>query len=316
MTEFDIIREFFQRCADAPDLRVGIGDDGAVLRPRPGFDQVVVTDTLVEGRHFPPEFAPADIGWRVLAVNLSDMAAMGASPRFAFLNLALPRADREWLHGFTEGFFELAQAAGVVLAGGDTTEGPLCISVTLLGEVPQDAALLRSGARAGDRICISGQPGEAMAGLDQLLAGTMPQDRTLIDRFRRPQPRLALGRALTGKASAAIDVSDGLLADLGHMLDASKQGARIDLSQLPVSAALKSHAENAVDYVLAGGDDYELCFCIAPDRLALLRAQDVACDVHDIGEVLAEPGLKVIDVDGNEYHPARQGWEHFSGARE
>lgn len=308
--EFQIIREYFQREADASDLLVGIGDDGAVLRPRTGFDQVVVTDTVVEGRHFPAGFAAADIGWRALAVNLSDIAAMGASPRFAFLNLTLPAADAKWLTDFARGFFALAERSQVILAGGDTTQGPLSVTVTIIGEVAQDMALLRSGARPGDLVCVSGNPGDAAAGLELLQQGA-DSEHVLAKRFRRPEPRLALGRNLCGLASAAIDISDGLLADLGHVLEASGVGARLDVAGLPLSAALAAYTGDAADYALAGGDDYELCFCIRPENLETLQAMNNECDITPIGEITTKPGIVIIGIDGEDYRPRRRGWQHF-----
>lgn len=309
--EFQIIREHFQREAGVDDLVLGIGDDGAVLRPRPGFDQVVVTDTLVEGRHFPAGFPPEDIGWRALAVNLSDIAAMGAVPRFAFLNLTLRGPDDTWLHRFAGGFFELAARAGVALAGGDTTEGPLSVTVTVIGEVITGGAVRRDGARPGDLVCISGRPGEAAAGLEILQSNGSGD--VLIRRFRRPEPRLQLGGKLPGLASAAIDVSDGLLADLDHVMTASGTGAKLELASLPVSDALRDHAgEHAADYVLAGGDDYELCFCVPAgqrDTVAALAEQPVTI----IGEVVAGTGVEVIAPDGRPYVSGRRGFEHFRG---
>ncbi|HEX6929475.1 MAG TPA: thiamine-phosphate kinase [Gammaproteobacteria bacterium] len=308
--EFRIIEDYFRREVSAEGLLLGIGDDGAVLRPRAGLDQVVVTDTLVAGRHFPAGFPAADTGWRALAVNLSDIAAMGAAPRFAFLNLTLPEPETRWLREFAGGFFELAQMTETVLAGGDTTQGPLSITVTVIGEVPAGGALTRAGARPGNLVCVSGKPGEAAAGLELLLQDSRDSS-TLAGRFRRPEPRLALGLQLRDVATAVIDVSDGLIADLGHILAASGTGARIDVERLPVSAALAAHAGRPVDYVLAGGDDYELCFCISPERIDTLNALKNVCEVTVIGEILAAPGLAIMR-DGTPYKPARKGWEHFS----
>lgn len=307
--EFDIIRQYFQRRIDDEQLLLGIGDDGAVIRPRHGHDQVVVTDTVIEGRHFPPQFPAADIGWRALAVNLSDIAAMGATPRFAFLNLSLPFAVEDWLQEFARGFFECAQASNTLLAGGDTTQGPMSITVTVIGEVPQGQAVRRSGARPGDFVCVSGTPGEAAAGLELLQQGV--HEHALVQRFRRPQPRLALGVALRDIATAMIDISDGLLADLGHVLAASGVGARIDIDKLPVSGALLEYAERPADYVLAGGDDYELCFTVPADQRNRLTSMGEG-DVTVIGEITAERALRVVDPDGNDWQPLRRGWTHFS----
>lgn len=308
--EFQIIRDYFQRHAAASDLVLGIGDDGAVLRPRVGCDLVVVTDTLVAGHHFPDNFAAADIGWRAMAVNLSDLAAMGAEPRFAFLNLTLPDPDADWLAAFAQGFFALAERHNVILAGGDTTQGPLSITVTLLGEVPHGAALLRSGARPGDLVCVSGTLGDAAAGLEILLQDA-DSEQPLVQRFRRPAPRVALGRQLADKASAAIDVSDGLVADLGHILAASGVGARIALAQLPVSPALEEYSDQARDLALTGGDDYELCFCIPRNAVKELSAGSEECEITVIGEIVEGDELVIVHPDGSRYHPARRSWQHF-----
>ncbi|HEX7046883.1 MAG TPA: thiamine-phosphate kinase [Gammaproteobacteria bacterium] len=308
--EFRIIEEFFSRDTKADGLVLGIGDDGAVLRPREGFDQVVATDTIVAGRHFPASLAAEDIGWRALAVNLSDIAAMGATPRFAFLNLTLANADTKWLRDFSRGFFELAEMSKTVLAGGDTTQGPLSITVTVIGEVPADEAITRSRAQPGDLVCVSGTPGDAAAGLELLMQGA-GLDHPLVQRFRRPMPRLQLGANLRGRATAAIDISDGLLADLQHVLKASGVGARIELDRLPVSAALDEYSKDAKDFVLAGGDDYELCFCLPPAQLQVLQADDNGCEITVIGEIVAEPELAIVDADGKRYEPKRHGWEHF-----
>lgn len=309
--EFQVIREHFQREVRDDALLLGIGDDGAVLRPRAGFDQVVVTDTLVHGRHFPAGFASADIGWRALAVNLSDIAAMGASPRFVFLNLTLPRDDADWLRGFARGFFEMAALSGTTLAGGDTTQGPLTVSVTVIGELPPGSAITRAGASPGDLVCVSGTPGDAAAGL-ALLERNEDAARPLVARFRRPTPRLALGETLRGVASAAIDISDGLLADLGHILSASGVGARIALDALPVSSALAACMPDAREFVLAGGDDYELCFCLPRERLDAVRDK-ADCTISVIGEITAERDLRVVTASGEPFAPTRRGYEHFAG---
>lgn len=312
--EFEIIREYFTRETAAAGLVAGIGDDGAVLRPREGCDQVVVTDTLVEGRHFPVGFDAADIGWRAMAVNLSDIAAMGAKPRFAFLNLTVANPDAGWLRGFANGLFSLAERAGVILAGGDTTQGPLSVTVTVLGDVPRGRALLRSGARVGDLVVVSGNLGDAAAGLE-LLQQDSERESSLVTRFRRPEPRLALGSNLVGIATATIDVSDGLLADLGHILEASGVGARIELARLPISNALTEFDGAVQDLALAGGDDYELCFCVPPEKLSKLQALQNDCDITVIGEITAGNELVVIDRDGARYQPARRGWQHFNEAK-
>lgn len=308
--EFEIIRDYFKRQVRDERLLLPIGDDGAVIRPLPDHDQVVVTDTIIEGRHFPYSFPAADIGWRALAVNLSDIAAMGATPRFAFLNIALPAADADWLQAFACGFFECADSSNTILAGGDTTQGPMVITVTVIGDVPEGQAITRSGACAGDLICVSGTPGEAAAGLERLQQDALAEG-PLVERFRRPAPRLGLGSALHEIASAMIDVSDGLLADLGHVLAASGVGARIDIDRLPVSRALQEYAERPADYVLAGGDDYELCFTVpaaSRDRLDALQEEH---EVTVIGEITAAAGIQLVGADGREWQAARRGWTHF-----
>ena len=309
--EFRIIRDYFQRNTPAPGLLAGVGDDGAVLRPPADRDQLVVTDTLVEGRHFPAGFAAMDIGWRALAVNLSDIAAMGGIPRFAFLNLTLPAVDDDWLRSFARGFFELADRHAVVLAGGDTTSGSLSITVTVIGDVKPGKALLRNGARPGDLVCVSGSPGDAAAGLEQLQHDNACATPLAL-RFRRPEPRLALGAALAGTATAAIDISDGLLADLGHILESSNVGARIEVARLPLSQSLQEFATRPADYALAGGDDYELCFTLPASALGALQAARPGCDISVIGEIVAGDGVDVVDANGEPYRVNRRGWQHFA----
>lgn len=308
--EFEIIRDYFRRRVRDERLLLGIGDDGAVIRTRPGCDQVVVTDTIIQGRHFPDDFPAADIGWRALAVNLSDIAAMGATPHYAFLNVSLPASDRGWLQEFARGFFECADFSNTVLAGGDTTQGPMVITVTIIGDVPAGQFVSRGGARVGDLICVSGSPGEAAAGLERLRQDT-GADGPLVQRFRRPQPRLMLGSCLRGIASAMVDVSDGLLADLGHILAASGVGARIEIDKLPVSEALLEHAERPADYVLAGGDDYELCFTIPAEGLDRLGAAG-DCAVTVIGVIVAGSRIQLVGPEGKDWQPGRRGWTHFS----
>ena len=268
--EFDVIAQLRERCAlPRADVRVGIGDDGAVLRVPGGQQLVVAMDTLVEGVHFPRDTAAADIGWKALAVNLSDLAAMGAAPAWATLALTLPRALPRWLNDFAVGFARLARTHRVSLVGGDTTRGPLTVTVQAHGFVPSGAALLRAAARVGDAIYVSGTLGDAAAGLavaQRRLVGTRKADAAwLRARLDRPTPRVALGLALRGLAHAAIDVSDGLAADLTHVLDASRVGAEIDMTRLPCSSALRRATPDAAHrarWQLAGGDDYELCFTV------------------------------------------------------
>ncbi len=273
-SEFDLIARYFTR--PTTHTAVGIGDDGAVLGLAPGMQLVVSTDMLVAGTHFLPETEPESLGWKTLAVNVSDLAAMGAAPRWAVLALALPSADETWIEGFCQGLFACAEAHGVDLVGGDTTRGPLNLCPTLFGEVPSGQALLRSGAQQGDQIWVSGSPGLAALGLAQLQGRTQLQEPALTDclsALHRPQARVALGLALRGLASAAIDVSDGLLGDLGHILEASSVGAELHLELMPKAAELAcADLPLARHCLLCGGDDYELLFTAPPEREAEILA--------------------------------------------
>lgn len=315
--EFDLIKRYFARAPSRPDVVLGIGDDGALLAPAPGAELVVSTDTLVAGVHFPEGTHPSDIGYKALAVNLSDLAAMGADPAWFLLNLTLPAADPEWLEAFSEGLFALAREARVALVGGDTTRGPLSITITVHGFVPQGSALRRSGAKAGDRIYVTGLLGEAALGLglwQQRLEIPEEYHDAVAGRFLRPKPRVDEGRALRHLASAAIDVSDGLAADLGHLLAASGLGGRVRLAQLPVSAAYDSVFQTVGwDLALAGGDDYELCFTLPPEALPRFYAllPRFNCGFTHIGDV--ESGAGVCFMDGS--HPyllRRSGYDHFA----
>ena len=316
MDEFEIIRRYFTRTTNGGGVEVGIGDDGAVLAPDAGRDLVAVVDTLVEGRHFPSTLAAADLGWRVVAVNLSDIAAMGAVPRWMTLSLTLSAADPEWLEGFTSGLFAAALPADVALVGGDTTRGAeLVVSVQILGDVESGHALRRDGARAGDAIFVSGHPGEAAAGLAQLQANPSATG-VLVDRFCRPQPRLSLGQALVGLATACIDVSDGLAGDLHKLLTASGVGADVDLAAVPISAELADYAAHqALDLALRGGDDYELCFTApAADADAVLAAAAKSDTlVSRIGVVTAGSGLS-FHIDGQPVAVDTAGYRHFGSA--
>jgi thiamine-monophosphate kinase len=317
-TEFDLIRRYFTRHADSAVL--GVGDDCALLQPRPGMQLAVSSDMLVEGRHFLPGTDARRLGHKTLAVNLSDLAAMGADARWALLAIALPSADEEWLEAFSAGFFSLAQSSGVDLVGGDTTRGPLCLSVTVIGELPGGLALRRDGARVADDVWVSGFTGEAALGLAHLQGTLRLPDRAAalcVERLEMPQPRLELGGRLRGMASAAIDVSDGLLADLGHVLQASGVGAVIEFDRLPRSDALRQCADAvlAEQCLLAGGDDYELLFT-APsshrDEIAAIGA-DLGVPVTCIGVTVEGPGTaRVVRADGTTLTPARAGFDHFS----
>lgn len=319
--EFDLIRRLaaMQRGV-REDVLLGIGDDGAVLVPMRGSALVAVCDTLVAGRHFPEDTDAFAIGWKALAVNLSDLAAMGAVPQWALLALTLPERDVAWVERFGAGFAALARISGVALVGGDTTRGPLTITVTALGAVVPDAALRRDGAEVGDRVCVAGVFGEAALGLHAVQARN--RDTTAfahcIARLDRPEPQLALGQALVGVASACIDVSDGLVADLGHVATASGVGIRLDLDAIPrpsfeLGARLGLDARAVVDLALGGGDDYLLAFTVDAARIDGLRERVAALglDLHDIGVVVQGGGVSVTTREGGDYTPARAGFNHF-----
>ncbi|MEX1266336.1 MAG: thiamine-phosphate kinase, partial [Woeseia sp.] len=282
MDEFELIARYFTRRSSRDDVRLGIGDDGAIIDVPAGRSLVSVLDTLVDGVHYPVDLAPQDIGYRAVAVNLSDIAAMGAVPAWMLLGLTLPSADPDWLQGFAAGLYEAADEHGVSLVGGDTTRGTqTVITVQLSGHVDPNAWLARGGARAGDLIFVSGTLGDAAGGLEILKDAAKQDNKELVGRFRRPAPRVALGQALATLASAAIDVSDGLLADLGHVLHASGKGAAIDFQALPLSSELLRYygRERAVSFALGGGDDYELCFTVPPGKQAALYECASALDV-------------------------------------
>jgi thiamine-monophosphate kinase len=314
--EFDIIARYFATPRPQGEVLLGIGDDAAVLNVRADRKLVVAMDTLVDGVHFPIGTAAADIGYRALAVNLSDLAAMGAEPSWMTLSLALREANEAWIAGFAAGLFEIADRFNVTLAGGDTVKGPLVITVQVAGWIESDRWLTRSGARPGDRIFVSGVPGEAAAGLvviQEQLPGSAAADH-LRQRFLRPEPRVALGRVLRTLASAAMDISDGLLTDLGKLCAASGCGARIDIDELPQSEAMSQlfDAASCVDYALAGGDDYELLFTVPESQAADLARQltgHVAC--RQIGVITDAAGVECWK-DRRPYAVQRTGYDHFA----
>ncbi len=317
MGEFDLIRQVFQPVAEAtasPLLPLGLGDDCAVQIVEPGSQLVFSIDTLVEGVHFPLNYNPVFLGWRSLAIATSDLAAMGADPVCFTLALTLPDAKPDWLTGFAQGMRQAAQAFGLTLAGGDTTRGPLTISIQAHGTVPAGSALTRSGASAGDLVCVSGTLGDAAAALLWLDSDNDSCDvQWLLSRYHHPQPRLSLGQTLRGRATAAIDISDGLRADLQHILTASAVGARIDARKLPLSAPLQVLApDRALELALSGGDDYELCFTLPPTEWAGLERVSAVDRVTVIGEVLPEPGLWCRDANGDRC-VAAGGYDHFGG---
>ncbi len=317
-SEFEIIRRYFTRPVKRALL--GVGDDCALIAPESGNVLAVSTDMLVEGRHF---FAGADaaaLGHKALAVNLSDLAAMGAAPRYATLALALPDADEAWLAQFAQGFFALADAFGTELIGGDTTRGPRTISITVMGEIPAGLALRRDGAKAGDDIWLSGASGDAALGLAHMEGRVRLSDEArahCLQRLHTPLPRVALGIALRGAASSAIDVSDGLVADIGHIGERSGVAIELRFAHLPRSAALASCEEGhlAQECLLAGGDDYELAFTAAASSRARLAAlaTELGLPLTRIGRVRAgEPGrVAVIDAAGKTMTLRTKGFDHF-----
>ncbi len=321
MGEFDLIRRFFQRPVRRAAL--GVGDDCALLAPAPGMQLAVSSDMLVEGRHFFADVDPRLLGHKSLAVNLSDLAACGARPLAFTLALSLPRADAAWTEAFAAGLLALADAHGCELVGGDTTQGPLNICITVFGEVPPGQALLRSGARAGDDIWVSGSLGDARLALEALLDHTTLPPGTLAaarQRLEAPTPRVALGQALRGIASSALDVSDGLLGDLGHILAQSRVGASLDTRLITPLLDAGRHTPLAIDLLhqctLSGGDDYELCFTAPADRRDAVQAagRDSATRVTRIGCIEEQPGLRLIGPDGAAMAPRWTSFDHFAAA--
>lgn len=316
-SEFDLIASYFTH--PSPGAVLGVGDDAALMRPTPGMDLAVSSDMLVAGRHFLADADPYLLGHKALAVNLSDLAAMGATPRWATLSLALPEAIDAWLAAFSRGFFDLAQRFGVDLVGGDTTRGPLNLSVTILGEVKAGHALRRDGAREGDEIWVSGDLGGAALGLRHLLGEeSLPGEEAgaCLARLHAPEPRVLLGQALLGVASAAIDISDGFIADLGHILARSGVGAEAGLAQLPVHPAVMSRLNDplARQCLLAGGDDYELCFTAPPCRAVQVLAAGTAAGVRltRVGRIVAQSGLRLLDAEGHPMDVKSRGYDHFA----
>lgn len=311
-SEFDLIARYFTRPARTATL--GVGDDAALISPSPGMELAVSADMLVAGRHFLPDADPEKLGRKALAVNLSDLAAMGARPRWALLSLALPAADEPWLAAFSRGFIDQAERHGVELVGGDTTRGPLNLSVTILGEVETGQALRRDAARPGDDIWVSGELGAAALGLRHLLgkiALPQPAAQTCLARLHDPSPRVPLGRALRGLAHAAIDISDGLLADLGHILARSNVGARIELSAIPAADALHSLPDLLPPCALAGGDDYELCFTAPAAHRQRIAALAGDPRLTRIGVITPEARLEVVDDHGQPITLPAAGYDHF-----
>lgn len=321
MAEFSLIDRIRQRAGSRPDVALGIGDDAALIDPPKGQQLVLAVDTLVEGVHFARGVPPSAIGWKALAVNLSDLAAMGAEPAVALLALTLPDDDSAFVDEFAAGFAALADTHRVALVGGDTTRGPLAASVTVMGYVPKGSALTRAGASAGDDLWITGTLGDA-AGALALWKSGLPMLRTgrLRDRLDRPTPRLGAGIALRGLATACIDISDGFLADLGHLLAMSGLGADVEADALPASPALLEAFPDPLlrrELQLTGGDDYELCFSAPVARRETVRkALDaVATPASRVGSLVAGARLRLFDADRLPLPlPARRGYVHFAGS--
>ena len=310
VTEFDLINRYFQRGLTRTDVPLGIGDDAALLTLPSGHELVAAVDTIVEGVHFPVGTAAYDIGYRALAVNLSDLAAMGAKPAWCTLSLSLPTASEEWMAAFTRGFFDLATAHQCELVGGDTVRGPLVITVQVLGAVEMGTALRRSGAKVGDAIFLTQMTGEAAAGLSLVQAPRTPTASTqhLVDCFLHPKPRIASGRALRTQATAAMDVSDGLLIDLQRLCVASGVGAELDLQTNMLSTQLRELFDetSAWRFALSGGDDYELLYTLPPQQASYGAQHGVR-----IGTIVTGSGV-TCRIDGAVHVPQNTGYDHFA----
>ena len=305
MAEFSIIDTYFNR-KNANSVDLGVGDDSALLTPPPQQQLVICADTLVAGRHFPMNTDPHAIGWKAVAVNLSDIAAMGATPHSILLALSLPQIDHDWLKAFSQGLYDCCDQFGVSLIGGDTTQSPhLTLSVTALGWVDIGQAIPRSGAKPGDLICVSGTVGDAAFALQHL-------GHPLQKRLDYPTPRCQLGAALKRLTNSMIDVSDGLAQDLGHILKASQVGAKLQLENLPISPALHALSdEQKWQYALAGGDDYELCFTISPQNYEKLLQKQLDVSISMIGTIQQQHGL-TFEKDGVDHSLQFNGYQHFA----
>ena len=318
LNEFSLIEHYFSAIGQADGVMLGVGDDAALLDIPAGQHLVVSVDTLVAGVHFPPDAAPDDIARRALRVNLSDLAAMGATPRWFTLALTLPTADRGWLEAFSRALAMDAEQFGCALVGGDTTAGPLTISIQVMGLVPAGRVLTRGGARAGDHVFVTGTLGEGAAAL-QLFEPSVTLAAAVSERLRKrfyqPVPRLQEGLKLRGVASAALDVSDGLLADLGHIAEQSTLGADLQLPALPVAPWLKKLADAGTvqNWVLSGGDDYELCFTVPPENLTAIDGMIVRGELIAtcIGRMTTTTGIRCIDGNGMLVQVEQVGYRHF-----
>lgn len=315
MDEFGLIEYLKQRNRVVRDeVLQGIGDDCARVLVPEGFELAITTDTLIEGVHFPLGTSPHAVGFKALAVNVSDLAAMGAQPAWVTLALSIPSADRDWVQRFAEGFFTLAETLNIQLIGGDTTQGPLSITIQAHGFIPKGQALTRSGAQPGDYICVTGTLGEA--GLELLKLGGAPQAQTPVNRLNYPEPRVGAGMALRGIASAAIDISDGLIADLGHILDASGVGGRLTLEDIPLSKSMREDQDPArmLELALTAGDDYELCFTIPESQIEAVNALQYQLNlpIKHIGNIQSQPGLRIYRQNGEPLEISSGGFSHFS----
>ena len=315
LSEFSIIETYFRRQNNAKRVIAGIGDDAAVIEIPTNKQIVISIDTLVKNIHFSADTLPRDLGYKSLAVNLSDMAAMGAKPETALLALTLETADKKWLEDFSEGFFSLAEQYGVSLVGGDITEGPLCISIVVNGVVPQKKAIYRSGAKVGDLIYVTGTIGDASLALDLLNKKHKKIDLFLLKRLYYPSPRIKVGLALREIASAAIDISDGLIADLEKIAIASKVGAKIYVNQIPLSENLQRYCglKKAWSYALTSGDDYELCFTVPNEKTSQLKKlfKNLNCECRCIGEIIEGIAVSVMDNQDRQLKITKKGYEHF-----
>jgi thiamine-monophosphate kinase len=317
--EFELIARHFTR--PAANAVLGVGDDCALVDVTNGMDLAVSTDTMVSGTHFFPDVDPENLGHKALAVNLSDMAAMGAMPYWAMLALTVPNVNHDWLAAFAKGFFDLAQEYNVSLIGGDTTRGPLTLTVTIMGEVPAGAALRRSGAKAGNDVWVSGNIGDAALAVahrhGRLVLGEADY-REAVMRLYEPSPRVALGQALRGLATAAIDVSDGLLADLTHICRLSNVGATVELASVPVSSIGLKHIETDAgrNAIVAGGDDYELCFTAHPNsRDSIQELTDMlGIPITRVGQIKRGKGVSLLGADGKPVKVDGRGYDHFQGS--
>jgi len=320
LNEFDIIRNYFACHSQKRDeVVLGIGDDAAITRVGADLEQVITTDTLVAGIHFPVDTHPAEIGHKALAVNLSDIAAMGAEPVWFTMNICLPGYDKDWLDQFTSGLFSLADKYKICLIGGDTVRSELVISILVAGQLPRGSALKRSGARKGDKVFVSGYLGDAAmayACKQGQLVVTETDLSYLLNTLNKPEPRVELGQRLRGIANSAIDISDGLLADLDHVLKESNCGATIDLQKIPSSPVFSKYKDQLEDPVSAVrfGDDYELCFTVPDNLLEQVRMleTELGIPLTMIGEIETAPGLRMLGASGFHDTDSKRGYDHFS----